>query len=42
MTWETEDGEPIHININGKALYPPEEPKPKITRTRPGRYDCRF
>lgn len=42
MTRETEDGEPILIHINGKAHYPPEEPKPKITRTRLGRYDCRF
>lgn len=43
-TWITEDGELIliHIDINGKAHYPPKELKPKITQTRPGHYDCRF
>ena len=32
IAWETEDGKPIliHIDINGKAHYPP---KPKITQT---------
>lgn len=35
IAWWTEDG---NIDINGKAHYPPEEPKPKITRTRPGRF----
>lgn len=44
IAWETEDGKPIliHIDINGKAHYPPSEPKPKITQTKPGHYDCRF
>lgn len=43
-TWFTEDGEPIqiHIDINGKAHLPPKQPKPKITQTRPGHYDCHF
>nr|DAX73729.1 MAG TPA: hypothetical protein [Caudoviricetes sp.] len=42
IAWETEDGEPIliHIDINGKAHYPPKDPKPKIVRTRDGHYDC--
>lgn len=31
---------PILIHI--KAHYPPKPPKPKITRTRPGHYDCHF
>lgn len=44
IAWETEDGKPIliHIDINGKAHYPPSEPKPKIVQTRPGHYDCHF
>ena len=44
IAWWTEDGEPIliHIDIDGKAHYPPSKPKPKITQTKPGRYDCRF
>lgn len=43
IAWETEDGKPIliHIDINGKAHYPPSKPKPKITRTKDGHYDCR-
>lgn len=44
IAWETEDGKPILIliHIDGKALYPPSKPKPKITQTKPGHYDCRF
>lgn len=32
----------IHIDINGKTHYPSKQPKPKITQTKPGHYDCRF
>lgn len=41
IAWWTEDGEPIliHIDINGKAHYPP---KPKTTQTKPGHYDCSY
>lgn len=41
IAWWTEDGKPIliHIDIDGKAHYPP---KPKITQTKPGHYDCHF
>ena len=44
IAWWTEDGKPIliHIDINGKAHYPPKPPKPKITQTKPGHYDCHF
>lgn len=41
IAWETEDGEPILIHINGKAHYSPSKPKPKITRTKDGHYDIR-
>lgn len=36
----TEDSILIHIDINGKAHYPPKGTKPKIVRTRDGHYDC--
>lgn len=39
IAWWTEDGEPILIDIDGKAHY---LPKPKITQTKPGHYDCHF
>ena len=43
IAWETEDDETIlvHIDINGRAHYPSSKPKPKITRTKDGHYDCR-